>query len=168
MDVFGEGHRNEVYSRNTISASLIKHLLIVYICVIRKCNKRKNAPDLMRPHLWLLVSSSSSGPPVSLQPVFLIISPDTGSSGQFTLLYLRDGGIEKPYFHGWLSANHLANDLNRSEFWGSLEKTVRCFYMCWRCKAQLFPLQLLIFGYLWVGSPSADTFVMCIYILKGD
>lgn len=43
MDVFGEGHSNEVYTKNKISASLIKHLLIVYICVMRNFNKKKNA-----------------------------------------------------------------------------------------------------------------------------
>lgn len=41
MDVFGEGHSNEVYTKNMISASLIKHLLIVYICVIRNFNKKR-------------------------------------------------------------------------------------------------------------------------------
>lgn len=40
MEVFGEGHSNEVYTKNMISDSLIKHLLIVYICMIRNFIKR--------------------------------------------------------------------------------------------------------------------------------
>lgn len=46
MDVFGEGHSNEVYTKNMISAPLIKQFLIVYICVIRNFNQKRM--------LWML------------------------------------------------------------------------------------------------------------------
>lgn len=38
MDVFGEGHSNEVYTENMIGASPFQYFLIVYICVIRNWN----------------------------------------------------------------------------------------------------------------------------------
>lgn len=38
MDVFGEGHSNEVNTENMIGASPFQYFLIVYICVIRNWN----------------------------------------------------------------------------------------------------------------------------------
>lgn len=36
-----------MYTKNTVSPSLIKHLLIVYICVIRNVNEKETAALVM-------------------------------------------------------------------------------------------------------------------------
>lgn len=129
MDVFGEGHSNEVYTMNMISASLIKHLLIVYICVIRNFNKKRT--------LWMWTCDTCGCrlffpltiPPLFPPLVFLIIFCDKRCSGNFTLLYLRDGWMPEPCFWGRYSGNCLANGLNRRRvYWGNLEKAMQTYF----------------------------------------
>lgn len=68
-------------------------------------------------------------PPLLPPLVFLIISSDTRYSGNFTLLYLRDGWMVESCFLGWYSANRLADGLNRRCLhWGNLGKVAQMFF----------------------------------------
>lgn len=108
MDVFEEGHCNEVYTKNMVSDSLIKHLLIVYIRVVRNFNKKRRL-WMESQDLWLLYVFVDRPTSPSTMNVSLIISSDTRYSGYFTLLYLRDGWVVNVFWCGlllivWLTA----------------------------------------------------------------
>lgn len=84
----GEGHRNEVYTGNTISV-LLNSRLIVYICVMRNFNQKKNALGVAR-LLSRLAAGRSAPPPTTSVSNYLL-----WHSGNFTLLFLKrwlDGG----------------------------------------------------------------------------
>lgn len=106
--VFGEGHSNEVHTKNMISVSLIKHFLIVYICVIRNFNKKR----MLSMYCGCCLSIDHPTPPFTAGVSNYLLWHKILQ--QFHLVIFQRWLDDRiVFFGGWYSINGLTASLNR-------------------------------------------------------